>query len=486
MAQLNDVGLLKSQALINGQWRDADTKQTFNVINPATGEIISTVPKMGQQEALNAVTAAEQALPLWRKKTAKQRSQILRQWFDLIMHHQEDLAYILTLEQGKPFAEAKAEIAYGAAYIEWFAEEAKRIYGDIIPSNAADQKILVNKQPIGVCAAITPWNFPNAMITRKVAPALAAGCTMIVRPASQTPLSAFAIAELALRAGIPAGVFNVITGSSSEIGEVLTTDERVQKFSFTGSTEVGKKLIAQCASTVKKVSMELGGNAPFIVFNDADLDAAVTGAIASKFRNAGQTCVCANRIYVQSAVYDLFIEKLVEAVKQLKVGNGMQTGVDFGPVIDAAAIRKVTEHIDDAVSKGAQIVLGGKPHSCGSLFFEPTIVKDVTAEMKVAKEETFGPLAPVFKFETEEEVIAYANDTEFGLASYFYTQDLGRAMRVSDALAYGMVALNTGILSNEVAPFGGIKQSGLGREGSKYGIEDYLEIKYVLLAGLSK
>jgi succinate-semialdehyde dehydrogenase / glutarate-semialdehyde dehydrogenase len=486
MAQLNDVGLLKSQALINGQWRDADTKQTFNVINPATGEIICTVPKMGQQEALNAVTAAEQALALWRKKTAKQRSQILRQWFDLIMQHQDDLAYILTLEQGKPLAEAKGEIAYGAAYIEWFAEEAKRIYGDIIPSNATDQKILVNKQPIGVCAAITPWNFPNAMITRKVAPALAAGCTIIVRPASQTPLSAFAIAELALRAGIPAGVFNVITGSSSEIGEVLTTDERVQKFSFTGSTEVGKKLIAQCASTVKKVSMELGGNAPFIVFNDADLDAAVTGAIASKFRNAGQTCVCANRIYVQSAVYDVFIEKFVAAVKQFKVGNGMQAGVDFGPVIDAAAIRKVTEHIDDAVSKGAQIVLGGKPHPYGALFFEPTIVKDVTAEMQVAKEETFGPLAPVFKFETEEEVIAYANDTEFGLASYFYTQDLGRAMRVSDALAYGMVALNTGILSNEVAPFGGIKQSGLGREGSKYGIEDYLEIKYVLLAGLSK
>lgn len=486
MAQLNDVGLLKSQALINGQWRDADTKQTFNVINPATGEIICTVPKMGQQEALDAITAAEQALPLWRKKTAKQRSQILRQWFDLIMQHQDDLAYILTLEQGKPLAEAKGEIAYGAAYIEWFAEEAKRIYGDIIPSNAADQKILVNKQPIGVCAAITPWNFPNAMITRKVAPALAAGCTIIVRPASQTPLSAFAIAELALRAGIPAGVFNVITGSSSEIGEVLTTDERVQKFSFTGSTEVGKKLIAQCASTVKKVSMELGGNAPFIVFNDADLDAAVKGAIASKFRNAGQTCVCANRIYVQSAVYDVFIEKLVEAVKQLKVGNGLQAGVDFGPVIDAAAIRKVTEHIEDAVSKGAQIVLGGKPHSCGALFFEPTIVKDVTAEMQVAKEETFGPLAPVFKFETEEEVIVYANDTEFGLASYFYTQDLGRAMRVSDALAYGMVALNTGILSNEVAPFGGIKQSGLGREGSKYGIEDYLEIKYVLLGGLSK
>ncbi|MBP2544982.1 NAD-dependent succinate-semialdehyde dehydrogenase [Acinetobacter guillouiae] len=486
MAQLNDVGLLKSQALINGQWRDADTKQTFNVINPATGEIICTVPKMGQQEALDAITAAEQALPLWRKKTAKQRSQILRQWFDLIMQHQNDLAYILTLEQGKPLAEAKGEIAYGAAYIEWFAEEAKRIYGDIIPSNAADQKILVNKQPIGVCAAITPWNFPNAMITRKVAPALAAGCTIIVRPASQTPLSAFAIAELAQRAGNPAGVFNVITGSSSEIGEVLTTDERVQKFSFTGSTEVGKKLIAQCASTVKKMSMELGGNAPFIVFNDADLDAAVTGAIASKFRNAGQTCVCANRIYVQSAVYDVFIEKLVAAVKQFKVGNGMQAGVDFGPVIDAAAIRKVTEHIEDAVSKGAQIVLGGKPHSCGALFFEPTIVKDVTAEMQVAKEETFGPLAPVFKFETEDEVIAYANDTEFGLASYFYTQDLGRAMRVSDGLAYGMVALNTGILSNEVAPFGGIKQSGLGREGSKYGIEDYLEIKYVLLAGLSK
>lgn len=485
MAQLNDVGLLKSQALINGQWRAAYSQQTFNVTNPATGEIITSVPKMAKQEALDAVAAAEQALPLWRKKSAKERSLILRSWFDLIMQHQDDLAYILTLEQGKPFSEAKGEIAYGAAYIEWFAEEAKRIYGDIIPSNAADQKILVNKQPIGVCAAITPWNFPNAMITRKVAPALAAGCTIIVRPASQTPLSAFAIAELAQRAGIPAGVFNVITGSSSEIGQVLTTDERVQKFSFTGSTEVGKKLIAQCASTVKKVSMELGGNAPFIVFNDADLDAAVKGVIASKFRNAGQTCVCANRIYVQSAIYDSFIEKLSVAVKQLKVGNGMDAGVDFGPVIDSMAIRKVAEHIEDAVSKGAQIVLGGNPHPCGELFFEPTIVKDVTAEMKVAKEETFGPLAPIFKFETEDEVIGYANDTEFGLASYFYTRDLARAMRVSDALAYGMVALNTGILSNEVAPFGGIKQSGLGREGSKYGVEDYLEIKYVLLGGLS-
>lgn len=484
MAQLNDHGLLKSQALINGRWRDALSGQTLSVTNPATGESIGTVPKMGKQEALDAVAAAEQALPLWRKKSAKERSKILRQWFDLIMQNQDDLAYILTLEQGKPLSEAKSEIAYGAAYIEWFAEEAKRVYGDIIPANGSDQKILVNKQPIGVCAAITPWNFPNAMITRKVAPALAAGCTIIVRPASQTPLSAFAIAELALRAGIPAGVFNVITGGSTEIGEVLTTDDRVQKFSFTGSTEVGKKLIAQCASTVKKVSMELGGNAPFMVFDDADLDAAVKGVIASKFRNAGQTCVCANRIYVQSGIYDLFIEKLSEAVRQFKIGNGLEAGVDFGPVIDSAAMQKVEEHIEDAVSKGAQVVLGGKPHPLGQLFFEPTIVKDVTADMKVAKEETFGPLAPIFKFETEDEVVGYANDTEFGLASYFYTQDLGRAMRVSDALEYGMVALNTGILSNEVAPFGGVKQSGLGREGSKYGIEDYLEIKYVLLAGL--
>ena len=402
------------------------------------------------------------------------------------MAHQEDLGKILTLEQGKPLAEAKGEIAYGASYIEWYAEEGKRIYGDIIPSTGLDKRILVTKQPIGVCAAITPWNFPNAMITRKAAPALAAGCTFVIRPASQTPFSALAIAELAERAGIPKGVFNVLTGSSSQIGEVLTKDDRVKKFSFTGSTEVGRKLIEQCASTVKKVSMELGGNAPFIVFNDADLDAAVEGAMICKFRNAGQTCVCANRLYVQSGVYDQFVEKFKAAVAKLSIGNGMDAGVNFGPVIDANAVKKVEEHIADATSKGATVVAGGQPHALGGLFFEPTIVTGATQEMQFAKDETFGPLAPVFKFETEEEVLGYANDTEFGLASYFYTRDIGRVIRVSEGLDYGMVALNTGILSNEAAPFGGVKQSGLGREGSKYGIEDYVEIKYVLLAGLDK
>ena len=402
------------------------------------------------------------------------------------MAHQEDLGKILTLEQGKPLAEAKGEIAYGASYIEWYAEEGKRIYGDIIPSTGLDKRILVTKQPIGVCAAITPWNFPNAMITRKAAPALAAGCTFVIRPASQTPFSALAIAELAERAGIPKGVFNVLTGSSSQIGEVLTKDDRVKKFSFTGSTEVGRKLIEQCASTVKKVSMELGGNAPFIVFNDADLDAAVEGAMICKFRNAGQTCVCANRLYVQSGVYDQFVEKFKAAVAKLSIGNGMDAGVNFGPVIDANAVKKVEEHIADATSKGATVVAGGQPHALGGLFFEPTIVTGATQEMQFAKDETFGPLAPVFKFETEEEVLGYANDTEFGLASYFYTRDIGRVIRVSEGLEYGMVALNTGILSNEAAPFGGVKQSGLGREGSKYGIEDYVEIKYVLLAGLDK
>ena len=403
-----------------------------------------------------------------------------------MMAHQEDLGKILTLEQGKPLAEAKGEIAYGASYIEWYAEEGKRIYGDIIPSTGLDKRILVTKQPIGVCAAITPWNFPNAMITRKAAPALAAGCTFVIRPASQTPFSALAIAELAERAGIPKGVFNVLTGSSSQIGEVLTKDDRVKKFSFTGSTEVGRKLIEQCASTVKKVSMELGGNAPFIVFNDADLDAAVEGAMICKFRNAGQTCVCANRLYVQSGVYDQFVEKFKAAVAKLSIGNGMDAGVNFGPVIDANAVKKVEEHIADATSKGATVVAGGQPHALGGLFFEPTIVTGATQEMQFAKDETFGPLAPVFKFETEEEVLGYANDTEFGLASYFYTRDIGRVIRVSEGLDYGMVALNTGILSNEAAPFGGVKQSGLGREGSKYGIEDYVEIKYVLLAGLDK
>ena len=484
--QLQDNALFKTQCYIEGTWLNADNGATVEVTNPANGEVIGTVPQMGKAEADRAVAAAQAALPAWKAKSAKERSQILRKWFDLMMAHQEDLGKILTLEQGKPLAEAKGEIAYGASYIEWYAEEGKRIYGDIIPSTGLDKRILVTKQPIGVCAAITPWNFPNAMITRKAAPALAAGCTFVIRPASQTPFSALAIAELAERAGIPKGVFNVLTGSSSQIGEVLTKDDRVKKFSFTGSTEVGRKLIEQCASTVKKVSMELGGNAPFIVFNDADLDAAVEGAMICKFRNAGQTCVCANRLYVQSGVYEQFVEKFKAAVAKLSIGNGMDAGVNFGPVIDANAVKKVEEHIADATSKGATVVAGGQPHALGGLFFEPTIVTGATQEMQFAKDETFGPLAPVFKFETEEEVLGYANDTEFGLASYFYTRDIGRVIRVSEGLDYGMVALNTGILSNEAAPFGGVKQSGLGREGSKYGIEDYVEIKYVLLAGLDK
>ena len=484
--QLQDNALFKTQCYIDGAWLNADNGATVEVTNPANSEVIGTVPQMGKAEADRAVAAAQAALPAWKAKSAKERSQILRKWFDLMMAHQEDLGKILTLEQGKPLAEAKGEIAYGASYIEWYAEEGKRIYGDIIPSTGLDKRILVTKQPIGVCAAITPWNFPNAMITRKAAPALAAGCTFVIRPASQTPFSALAIAELAERAGIPKGVFNVLTGSSSQIGEVLTKDDRVKKFSFTGSTEVGRKLIEQCASTVKKVSMELGGNAPFIVFNDADLDAAVEGAMICKFRNAGQTCVCANRLYVQSGVYDQFVEKFKAAVAKLSIGNGMDAGVNFGPVIDANAVKKVEEHIADATSKGATVVAGGQPHALGGLFFEPTIVTGATQKMQFAKDETFGPLAPVFKFETEEEVLGYANDTEFGLASYFYTRDIGRVIRVSEGLDYGMVALNTGILSNEAAPFGGVKQSGLGREGSKYGIEDYVEIKYVLLAGLDK
>ena len=484
--QFEDSALFKSECYINGEWLDAHAGATVDVTNPANGEVIGTVPQMGKDEADRAVAAAQAALPAWRNKSAKERSQILRKWFDLMMAHQDDLGQILTLEQGKPLSEAKGEIAYGASYIEWYAEEGKRIYGDIIPATGMDKRILVTKQPIGVCAAITPWNFPNAMITRKAAPALAAGCTFVIRPASQTPFSALAIAVLAERAGIPKGVFNVLTGSSSQIGEVLTKDDRVKKFSFTGSTEVGRKLIEQCASTVKKVSMELGGNAPFIVFNDADLDAAVEGAMICKFRNAGQTCVCANRLYVQSGVYDQFVEKFKAAVAKLSIGNGMDAGVNFGPVIDANAVKKVEEHIADATSKGATVVAGGQPHALGGLFFEPTIVTGATQDMQFAKDETFGPLAPVFKFETEEEVLGYANDTEFGLASYFYTRDIGRVIRVSEGLEYGMVALNTGILSNEAAPFGGVKQSGLGREGSKYGIEDYVEIKYVLLAGLDK
>ncbi len=484
--QLKDPSLFKTQCYINGEWCDADSGETIAVYNPATGEEIARVPKMGKAEADRAVSAASAALKSWKSKSAKERSQLMRRWYDLLIANQEDLGIILTMEQGKPLAEAKGEIVYGANYFEWYAEEAKRVYGDTIPAPSADKRILVTKEPIGVCAAITPWNFPNAMITRKAAPAIAVGCTFVVRPASQTPLSAFAVAELAHRAGIPAGVFNVLTGGSTEIGKVLTEDDRVKKFSFTGSTEVGSKLMAQCAGTIKKVSLELGGNAPFIVFNDADLDDAVVGALACKFRNAGQTCVCTNRIYVQSGVYDAFVEKLSAAVASLKIGNGLDEGVNFGPMIDSNAIAKVKEHIDDALSKGGEIVYGGEQTSHGELFFEPTIIKNVTQAMKVSKEETFGPLAPVFKFDTEEEVLGYANDTEFGLASYFYTRDIGRIIRVSEGLEYGMVAVNTGILSNEAAPFGGVKQSGLGREGSKYGIDDYLEIKYTLIAGLDK
>lgn len=481
---LSDKTLLRTQAYINGQWVDANNGATVAVINPATGETIADVPQMGHLEAEQAVTAAQAALATWRLVPAKQRSQIMRKWFDLMMAHQDDLGRILTLEQGKPLAEAKGEIAYGASYIEWYAEEAKRVYGDIIPALNPSQRILVNKEPIGVCAAITPWNFPNAMIARKVAPAIAAGCTIVVRPASQTPLSAFAIAELAERAGLPAGVLNIITGSATEIGKVLTQDERVSKFSFTGSTPVGRLLMEQCAATIKKVTMELGGNAPFIVFDDADIDAAIEGAMASKFRNSGQTCVCTNRFYVQAGIYEQFVERFSVAVKGLKLGNGLEEGTDLGPLIEQSAIEKVEHHIKDAVSKGGSVVIGGEAQQAGSLFFEPTIVRDVNQTMLVATEETFGPVAPVFKFETEQEVIAYANDTEFGLASYLFTKDLGRAFRITQALEYGMVAVNSGLLSNEAAPFGGVKQSGLGREGSKYGIEDYLEIKYMLVAGI--
>lgn len=481
---LKDQTLLKQQCYINGSWRDADSGASIDVTNPATGQKLGTVPKMGTAETRQAIEAAETALPAWRAKTAKERSAILRKWFELIMANQEDLAIIMTAEQGKPLAEAKGEIAYAASFIEWFAEEGKRVYGDTIPGHTADKRIVVIKEPIGVCAAITPWNFPAAMITRKAGPALACGCTMVVKPATATPFSALALALLGERAGIPAGVLSVVTGSAAQIGTEMSSNPIVKKLTFTGSTEIGKQLTAQCASTMKKVSMELGGNAPFIVFDDADLDAAVEGAVASKYRNTGQTCVCTNRLLVQSGVYDLFTTKLAQAVAKMKVGDGLKGDVQQGPLIDMAAVEKMEEHINDALSKGARIVLGGKRHQLGGSFFEPTIICDVTSEMLVSKEETFGPLAPVFRFETEAEAIKMANDTEFGLASYFYTRDIGRVWRVSEGLEYGMVGINTGLVSTEVAPFGGVKESGIGREGSKYGIEEFLEIKYLCMGGI--
>jgi succinate-semialdehyde dehydrogenase/glutarate-semialdehyde dehydrogenase len=485
MLTLKDPSLFKQQAYINGLWCDADSGEKIAVTNPATGEIIGHVPKMGAAETKRAIESANSAWKPWRTLLAKDRAGILRRWHGLMLEHCEDLATIMTAEQGKSLTEARGEIAYGASYVEWFAEEAKRIYGDTIPASAPGRRIMVTKEAIGVCAAITPWNFPSAMITRKAGPALAAGCTMIVKPAELTPFSALALAELARRAGMPDGVFNVITGNPIEIGGEFTSNPTVRKLSFTGSTAVGRLLMQQSASSIKKLSLELGGNAPFIVFNDADLDAAVEGALASKYRNSGQTCVCVNRIYVQDEVYDLFSSKLVEAVKKsFVVGNGFDTGVNQGPLINEAAVLKVEGQIADALGKGARVLSGGKRHALGGTFFEPTVLADVTQEMKIASEETFGPVAPLFRFKSDEEVIAMANDTEFGLASYFFSRDIGRIWRVAEQLEYGMVGINTGILSSEVAPFGGVKQSGLGREGSKYGIEDYLVIKYWCIAGM--
>ncbi|MEX3692653.1 NADP-dependent succinate-semialdehyde dehydrogenase [Paraburkholderia sp. BR14263] len=481
---LKDASLLQTSAFINGEWQGAEDGATFEVKNPATGAVIGTVPRMGAAETRRAISAANAAWPAWRAKTAKERSVILRKWHDLMMENADDLALILTTEQGKPLAEAKGEIGYAASFLEWFAEEGKRIYGDTIPTPANDKRIVVTKEPVGVCAAITPWNFPAAMITRKVGPALAAGCPIVLKPAEATPFSALALAVLAERAGVPRGVFSVVTGDPKAIGGELTSNPTVRKLSFTGSTPVGRLLMSQCASTVKKVSLELGGNAPFIVFEDADLDAAVAGAIASKYRNSGQTCVCTNRFYVHDAVYDAFAAKLRDAVEKLKVGLGTEAGVTQGPLINEAAVLKVESHIEDALAKGAQVTTGGKRHALGHGFFEPTILTGVTPAMKVARDETFGPLAPLFRFSSDDEVIRMANDTEFGLAAYFYSRDIGRVWRVAEALEYGMVGINTGLISNEVAPFGGVKQSGLGREGSHYGVDDYVVIKYMCMAGM--
>jgi succinate-semialdehyde dehydrogenase/glutarate-semialdehyde dehydrogenase len=484
MLNLKDPSLFRQQAYLGGQWCDADDGSSFPVTNPATGEVIGKVPRMGAAETKRAIAAADEAWKAWRAKTGKERSAILRKWNDLMLANADDLALIMTVEQGKPLPEAKGEISYAASFIEWFAEEAKRVSGDTLASPWADRRLVVTKEPIGVCAAITPWNFPAAMITRKAGPALAAGCPMVVKPAEGTPFSALAMAVLAERAGIPAGVFSVITGDAPAIGGEMTSNPIVRKVTFTGSTEVGRILMRQSASTIKKLSLELGGNAPFIVFDDADLDAAVEGAMISKYRNAGQTCVCANRIYVQDGVYDAFADKLVAAVKKLKVGNGVEPGVTTGPLIDGDAVAKVEQHVADAVGKGGRVLTGGKRHALGHTFFEPTVIADVTTEMRVAKEETFGPVAPLFRFKTDAEAIAMANDTEFGLASYFYSRDIGRVWRVAEALESGMVGINTGLISNEVAPFGGVKQSGLGREGSKYGMDDYLVIKYLCMGGI--
>ncbi|EMO2544743.1 TPA: NAD-dependent succinate-semialdehyde dehydrogenase [Acinetobacter baumannii] len=483
--QLNELALFRQQAFIAGKWCDADHQQTSKILNPATLEIIGTVPNMGKAEAERAIEAAKEAWPLWKNKTAKDRSIILKKWFDLIISNADELAFILTSEQGKPLAEAKGEILYAASFIEWFAEEAKRVYGDIIPSPYPDARIVVNKQPIGVVAAITPWNFPAAMITRKVAPALAAGCPCIVKPAPETPFTALALVDLAVQAGVPAEIFSVITGDAAHIGDAIFESDIVRKFTFTGSTPVGKMLLERSAKTLKKVSLELGGNAPFIVFDDADLDAAIEGALIAKFRNAGQTCVCVNRFLVQAGIYEKFIAALSQKIQNFNIGNGLEAGHDIGPLINASAVKKVEAHIQDALDKNGRLVVGGKKHKAGELFFEPTLIADVTADMDVATQETFGPLAAVFKFETEQQAVEMANATEFGLAAYCYTKDLGRAWRMSEQLEYGMVGINKGLISNEVAPFGGIKQSGLGREGSKYGIEDYLEIKYTLFGGLN-
>ena len=483
--QLSDPGLMKDRCYLGGEWVAADSGETIPVTDPATGEVLGHVPRMGAAETARAIDAASAAWPAWRARTAKDRSAVLRRWSDLMLANQDDLGALMTLEQGKPLAEAIGEVAYAASFIEWFAEEARRVYGDTIPAPNPDWRIVVTREPVGVTAAVTPWNFPAAMITRKAGPALAAGCPMVVKPATATPLSALALAELAERAGVPAGVFSVITGKSAEIGREMTSNPVVRKFSFTGSTEIGKQLMEQCAGTVKKVSLELGGNAPFLVFDDADLEAAVAGAVASKFRNMGQTCVCANRVLVQDGVYEEFSARLGQAVSAMKVGNGLDAGVVQGPLIDMAAVEKVEEHIADALDNGARVVVGGNRHPLGGTWFEPTVLADVTPDMKVAREETFGPVAPLFRFEGEGEAVAMANDTEFGLASYFYSRDIGRIWRVSESLEYGMVGVNSGILSAAEAPFGGVKESGIGREGSYQGLDEFLETKYLCMGGVS-